>query len=86
VLNREGRPVAGISISVPRFRMKAKVETSYVEPLLRTTGVVSRILGYRPQSPESKPRKPVAHRQTVSLSHRCDDDGAGVKVLARRKG
>ncbi len=50
VLNREGRPVAGISISVPRFRMQAKVEASYVEPLLRVTTAVSRILGYVPRS------------------------------------
>jgi hypothetical protein len=49
VLNREGRPVAGTSISVPRFRMRAKVETSYVEPLLRVTSAVSRILGYMPR-------------------------------------
>ena len=45
VLNREGRPVAGISISIPRFRMSAKVESAYIEPLLRATAAVSNILG-----------------------------------------
>jgi IclR family KDG regulon transcriptional repressor len=45
VLNREGRPVAGISISVPRFRIRAKIESAYIEPLLKTTAAVSNILG-----------------------------------------
>ena len=49
VLNREGRPVAGISISIPRFRMRAKAEAAYVAPLLRTTAAISHILGHRPR-------------------------------------
>jgi IclR family KDG regulon transcriptional repressor len=49
VLNRDGRPVAGISISIPRFRMRPKVEAAYVDPLLRTTSAVSHILGHRPR-------------------------------------
>jgi DNA-binding IclR family transcriptional regulator len=66
VLNREGRPVAGISISVPRFRMRAKVETSYVEPLLRVTSAVSRILGYMPRiEPSVTPRNDRPRRGAV---------------------
>jgi DNA-binding IclR family transcriptional regulator len=45
VLDRIGRPAAGISISIPRFRLRDGIETAYVEPLLRTTAAVSDILG-----------------------------------------
>lgn len=55
VLSREGRPVAGISISIPRFRMRAKIESAYIEPLLRTTAAVSNILG-APRRPVSRTR------------------------------
>ncbi len=49
ILNREGRPVAAVSVSIPRYRLRANVEPIYVEPLLRTTQAVSRILGYVPR-------------------------------------
>jgi IclR family KDG regulon transcriptional repressor len=57
VLNRDSRPVAGISISIPRFRLRAKVEATYVQPLLNTAAAVSRILGHRPATGESRPAR-----------------------------
>jgi IclR family KDG regulon transcriptional repressor len=51
VLDRTGRPAAGISISIPRFRMRTDVEAAYVAPLLRSTAAISHILGHRPRTP-----------------------------------
>ncbi|MCP4615442.1 MAG: IclR family transcriptional regulator [Bradyrhizobium sp.] len=64
VLNREGRPVACISISIPRFRMQAEVETAYVGPLLETSQAVSRILGHfpRPATSARRQERPPAAR------------------------
>lgn len=51
VLNSLDRPVAALSISIPRYRLKNDVETSYVAPLLRTARIISTVLGYRPPAP-----------------------------------
>jgi len=48
ILDRNGLAAAAISISIPRFRMRAKVESTYIEPLIRTTTAISRVLGHRP--------------------------------------
>lgn len=69
VLNREGRPVAGISISIPRFRLRAKVESAYIEPLLRTTAAVSNILG-APRETVSRMRSTGKPKQRRALAAR----------------
>lgn len=54
ILDRNGYATAAVSI--PRYRVSPDAEADYVEPLLRATGAVSRILGYKPAPMPEKAR------------------------------
>lgn len=50
IMDRTGTVVASVSISVPRFRMRANVEKAYVAPLLHIVGGISKMLGHTPSA------------------------------------
>ena len=56
ILDRNGYATAAVSVSTPRYRVSPDVEAVYVEPLLRATAAVSRILGYKPAPMPEKAR------------------------------
>jgi IclR family KDG regulon transcriptional repressor len=47
ILDRLGMPLAAISVSVPRFRLREDRRRIYVQPLLQSCDRISRLLGFQ---------------------------------------
>lgn len=60
IIDRAGTVVASVSVSVPRFRMRADTEEVYVAPLLRIVAGISKMLGHESQARGAFPSRRLA--------------------------